>query len=125
VEATASQQLPDWISSHIRMWNYFGGVSEVVVPDNLKAGVTKPHRYDPDINANYQHMSEHYGVAIVPARVFSPKDKAKVENAVGCIERQILAPLRHKTFTSLAEINAAIKEKLAVFNGQQFQKMKT
>ncbi len=125
VEATASQQLPDWISSHIHMWNYFGGVSEIVVPDNLKAGVTKPHRYDPDINANYQHMSEHYGFAIVPARVSSPKDKAKVENAVGCIERQILAPLRHKTFTSLAEINAAIKQRLAVFNSQQFQKMKT
>jgi len=125
VEATATQGLPNWIQSHIRMWEYFGGVSAIVVPDNLKAGVTKAHRYDPDINANYQHVGEHYGFAIVPARIYEAKDKAKVENAVGCIERQILAPMRHITFTSIAEINAAIKPKLAAFNQQSFQKMKT
>lgn len=125
VDVTASQTLPDWINSHIRMWSYFGGVSRVVVPDNLKSGVTKAHRYDPDINVNYQHVGEHYGFAIVPARAAEPKDKAKVENAVGCIERQILAPLRHITFTSIAEINAAIKPRLAAFNSQMFQKMKT
>jgi len=125
VEATATQQIQDWIGSHIRMWAYFGGVSKVVVPDNLKAGVTKAHRYDPDINANYQHVGEHYGFAIVPARAGKPKDKAKVENAVGCIERQILAPLRHITFTSIAQINEEIKKRLASFNSQQFQKMKT
>jgi transposase len=125
VEATATQQLPDWIQSHVRMWEYFGGVSEIAIPDNLKSGVTKAHRYDPDINANYQHLSEHYGFAIVPARAAEPKDKAKVENAVGCVQKQILAPLRHITFTSLGEINAAIKPRLAVFNNQPFQKMKT
>jgi transposase len=125
VEATATQQTPDWIQSHVQMWEYFGGVSEVVVPDNLKSGVKKSHRYDPDINANYQHVGEHYGFAIVPARIYEPKDKAKVENAVGIVERQILAPLRHITFTSLAEINAAIKPKLAILNNQSFQKMKT
>lgn len=125
VEATATQQLPDWIQSHIRMWEYFGGVSEIVVSDNLKSGVKKAHHYDPDINANYQHVSAHYGFAIVPARPGAPKDKAKVESAVGCIERQILAPLRHITFTSIADINAAIKPKLAEFNRQSFQKMKT
>lgn len=125
VDVTASQSLPDWINSHIRMWDYFGGVSRIVVPDNLKSGVTKAHRYDPDINANYQHVGEHYGFAIVPARAAEPKDKAKVENAVGCVERQILAPLRHITFTSIAEINAAIKPRLAAFNLQSFQKMKT
>lgn len=124
-EATATQQLPDWIGSHIRMWEYFGGVSQVVVPDNLKSGVTKAHRYDPDINANYQHVGEHYGFAIVPARPATPRDKGKVENAVGCIERQVLAPLRHRTFTSISEINHAIKERLSVFNNQLFQKMKT
>jgi transposase len=124
-EATATQSLPDWIQSHIRMWEYFGGVSEVVVPDNLKSGVTKTHPYDPDINANYQHVGEHYGFAIVPARVVRPKDKAKVENAVGCIERQVLAPLRHITFTSIAQINAAIKPRLSAFNQKSFQKMKT
>lgn len=124
VEATASQQLPDWIHSHIRMWDYFGGVSQVVVPDNLKSGVTKSHRYDPDINVNYQHVGEHYGFAIVPARAAKPRDKAKVENAVGCIERQVLAPLRHMTFTSIADINIAIKQRLEQFNSQPFQKMK-
>jgi transposase len=125
VEATETQQTPDWIQSHVRMWSYFGGVSEIVVPDNLKSGVTKAHRYDPDINLNYQHLGEYYGCAIVPARVASPKDKAKVENAVGCIERQILAPLRHTTFTSIAEINRAIQDKLTAFNQQSFQKMQT
>jgi transposase len=125
VEATATQQLPDWIQSHVRMWEYFGGVSDIAVPDNLRAGVRKAHRYDPDVNANYQHLSEHYGFAIVPARANEPKDKAKVENAVGWVERQILAPLRHITFTSIAEINAAIKPRLAKINGQPFQKMKT
>ena len=122
-EATATQNLSDWIQSHVRMWEYFGGVTTMVVPDNLKSGVTKSHRYDPDVNANYQHLGEHYGFAIVPARVREPKDKAKVENAVGCVERQILAPLRHQTFTSVGEINAAIKSRLEVFNQQRFQKM--
>jgi len=107
------------------MWEYFGGVSEIVVPDNLLSGVTKAHRYDPDVNANYQHFSEHYGFAIVPARVREAKDKAKVENAVGCVTKQILAALRHITFTSIDEINVAIKPRLAILNNQSFQKMKT
>src|SRR5436190_6949567 len=92
-EATATQQLPDWIQSHIHMFEYFGGVSEIIVPDNLKSGVTHAHRYDPDINTNYQRLGEHYGIAIVPARAAEPKDKAKVESAVSIVERQILAPL--------------------------------
>jgi transposase len=125
VEATRSQQLPDWIQSHINMFEYFGGVSEIIVPDNLKSGVSKAHRYDPDINVNYQHLGEHYGIAIVPARAAEPKDKAKVENAVGCVERQILAPLRHHTFTSLVEMNIAIQKRMNDFNNQSFQKMKT
>lgn len=123
VEATASQQLPDWINSHINMFEYFGGAPEIIVPDNLKSGVTKAHRYDPDININYQHLAEHYGVAIVPARAVRPRDKAKVENAVGIVERQILAPMRHITFTSLGEINAEIKKRLTILNNQNYQKM--
>lgn len=123
-EATASQQLPDWIDSHINMFKYFGGVSEILVSDCLKSGVTKSHRYDPDINANYQHFSEHYGVAIVPARAVSPKDKAKVESGVCIVTRQVLAPLRNVTFTSLGGINAAIKKSVAIVNNQQYQKMK-
>lgn len=125
VEATKSQQLPDWIEAHIHMFEFFGGVSEMLVPDNLLSAVTKAHRYDPDINANYQHFAEHYGIAIVPARVASPRDKAKVENAVGIVERQILAPLRHNTFTSLSEINIAIRKALIQLNQQSFQKMPT
>lgn len=125
VEATATQQLHDWISSHIHMFEYFGGVTEQIIPDNLKSGVTKAHCYDPDINPNYQHLCEHYGTAVVPARAATPKDKAKVENAVGIVERQLMAPLRHRTFTSLAEINTALKEGLKKLNTQFFQKMKT
>lgn len=124
-EATKTQTLPDWISSHVNMWEYFGGVSDIVVPDNLKSGVTKAHIYDPDINANYQRFSEHYGFAIVPARVVEPKDKAKVENAVNIVTRQIIAVLRNRTFTSVAEINAAIKPLLLKINHQPFQKMKS
>ncbi len=121
--AYQTQQLPEWIDAHVRMFEFFGGVTEVVVPDNLRSGVKKAHRYDPDINPNYQWLGEHYGVAIVPARAATPKDKGKVENAVGCVERQILAPLRHRTFTSIAEINDAIKPLLTAFNTKKFQKM--
>jgi transposase len=124
-EATATQKLADWIQSHIHMFEYFGGVSEIIVPDNLKSGVTHAHCYDPDINVNYQHLSEHYGIAIVPARAAMPKDKAKVESAVSIVERQILAPLRHTTFTSIGEMNVAIASRLGIINKQPFQKMKT
>lgn len=124
-EATKTQTLPDWISSHVNMWEYFGGVTEMLVPDNLASAVTKAHLYDPDINANYQRFSEHYGFAIVPARVAEPKDKAKVENAVGIVTRSIIAALRNRTFTSLAEINSAIKPLLEKINRQCFQKMET
>lgn len=125
VEATATQQLADCISSHVHMFEKFGGVPSIVVPDNLKSGVKKAHRYDPDINQNYQYLGEHYGFAIVPVRVAEPKDKAKVENAVGWVERQILAPLRHRTFTNLAEINVEIQKRLETINNQSFQKMDT
>ncbi len=124
-EATATQQLDDWITSHIHMFEFFGGVPKIVVPDCLKSAVKKAHRYDPDINATYQHFSEYYGTAIVPARAGHPKDKAEAENAVKIIEMQILAPLRHMTFRSIGEINAEIKPRLVLLNNQNFQKMKT
>ena len=125
VEATETQQLHDWISSHVNMFEFFGGVTEIIVPDNLKSAVTKTHRYDPDINANYQHFAEHYGVAIVPARSYAPTHKAKVENAVKIVEMQILAPLRRRVFANIAEINTEIKIRNLALNKQQFQKMKT
>jgi len=122
-EATATQTLPDWFGSHGRMFEFFGGVPQILVPDNLKSGVTKSHRYDPDINPNFQLLGEHYGIAIVPARAVKPRDKAKVEASVKFIEQQILAPLRNRTFTSIAEINDAIKPLLKEFNERSFQKL--
>jgi transposase len=78
------------------------------VPDNLKSGVTDPCRYEPGINPSYQEFAEHYGVAILPARPYKPRDKAKVEKAVQEVERQVLAPLRHEQFRTLSDLNAAI-----------------
>lgn len=86
-EATWSQGLPDWIGSHVRCFTFLGGVPEVVVPDNLKSGVSKTCRYEPELNPTYQDMATHYGVAIVPARVPAPRDKTKVETAVQIVER--------------------------------------
>lgn len=122
-EATLSQSLPDWIGSHVRAFYFFGGVPEILVPDNLKSGITSPHRYEPDINPTYQEMAEHYGVAVIPARVRKPKDKSKAEQAVQMVERRILAPLRDRQFFSLSEVNEAIKPLLDELNRQPFQKL--
>ena len=107
-EATWTQSLPDWIGSHVRTFAALGGVPEIVVPDNLKAAVTRAHRYEPEINRTYADLAQHYGFAIIPARAAKPRDKAKVEVGVQVVERWILARLRHHTFFSLAEVNAAI-----------------
>jgi len=122
-EATMTQALPDWIGSHVRAFEYFGGVPEIVVPDNLKSGVTKPCRYDPDINPGYADLARHYGTAVIPARVRKPKDKAKAEGGVLLVERWIMAALRNRTFFSLAEANAAIKELLTQLNERPFKKL--
>jgi transposase len=115
-EATASQKLPDWIKSHIRALEFFGGVPQILVPDNLKSGVTHPCRYEPDVNPTYMDLANHYGTTVIPARPGKPKDKAKVESSVLIAERWILAALRNHRFFSLAELNKAIAEKLVVFN---------
>jgi transposase len=117
-EAHASQSLPHWIGAHVRALAFLGGVPEVLVPDNLKAGVKSPHLYEPDINPTYQEFAHHYGVAVVPTRARKPKDKAKVEVAVQVVERWILARLRNHTFFSLAELNQAIGELLQELNQQ-------
>ncbi len=122
-EATRTQQLSDWIGSHVRTFEYLGGVTEIVVPDNLKSGVTKSCRYEPNINQTYANMAQFYGVAVIPARPRKPKDKAKVENGVQIIEREILARLRNITFFSLAELNRFIKELLVAVNKRPFQKL--
>ena len=122
-EATWTQGLEDWIGAHVRCFTYFGGVPEVVVPDNLRAGVSKAHRYEPDINPTYQDLATHYGVAIVPARVRRPRDKAKAEVAVQVVERWILAALRHRQCFSLAELNRAIRALLETLNNRPFKKL--
>jgi transposase len=123
-EATASQTLPDWIKSHIRALEFFGGVPQILVPDNLKSGVTHPCRYEPDVNPTYTDLANHYGTTVIPARPGKPKDKAKVESSVLIVERWILAALRNHRFFSLAELNKAICEKLTIFNQRPLQKMK-
>ena len=124
-EASLSQDLPSWIKSHVHAFEFFGGVAEILVPDNLKAGVTNPCRYEPDINPTYQDLAEHYGTTVIPARSRRPKDKAKVESAVFVAERWVLAALRNHTFFSLAELNRAIAEKLHDLNNRKFQKLNT
>jgi transposase len=86
-EATWSQSLPDWLGSHVRMFEFFGGCSELVIPDNLRSGVSKACRYDPELNPSYQQLAEHYQLAVVPARPYKPKDKAKAEVGVQIVER--------------------------------------
>lgn len=123
VEATWSQSLQDWIGSHVRAFEYFGGIPEILVPDNLKSGVTSPCYYEPDINPSYQELADYYNIAVLPARVRRPRDKAKVENHVLNVERRILAPLRNRRFMSLGECNRAIAELLTTLNNRPFQQM--
>jgi transposase len=123
VEACWSQNLPEWIMAHVHAFQYMGGVPALVIPDNLKAGVSVAHRYEPETNRTYEGMAEHYGCAILPARVRKPKDKAKVEKGVQDVERRILAALRHRTFFSLAELNQAIDGLLIQYNERPFQKL--
>lgn len=122
-EAHWSQQLPNWIAAHTRMFEYFGGCPKIVVCDNLKSAVTKASRSEPVVHPAYQHMAEHYCVVILPARPRKPKDKSKVENAVLILERWILFRLRKRVFTKLGDLNAAIAELLAELNERPFQKL--
>jgi len=123
--AITPQDLPSWITAHVHALEYFGGVPQIIVPDNLKAAVSKPCRYEPDINPTYQDFAEHYGITVIPARPFKPRDKAKVETAVLLAERWILAPLRNHTFFSLSELNRSVRTKLEDLNNRFFNKLKT
>ncbi len=122
-EGSWTQGLPDWIGAHVRAFQFFGAVPQILVPDNLKSGVTTAHRYEPDLNPTYHAMASHFGMAVLPTRVAKPRDKAKVENGVLVVERSILARLRHHTFFSLAELNAAIAELLDALNNRPFKKL--
>jgi transposase len=122
-EATWTQSLPDFIGSHVRAFAFMGGAVELLIPDNLKSGVLSPCRYDPDVNPAYQRMAEHYGAAVMPARVRHPQDKSPVESGVKGVEQRILAALRNRTFFTLTELNQAISILLVEYNRRSFQQL--
>jgi transposase len=122
VEAFLARNLECWIAAHVNMYRYFGGVSKILVPDNLKTGVEKADWYNPTINKTYHEMAEHYDTAVVPARVRKPQDKPNAEGTVGIISTWILAALRQQKYFSLVELNREIHEKLETFNRKPFQK---
>ena len=122
-EATWTQSLPDWLGAHVRALEFIAGSVRAVVPDNLRSAVSRAHRYEPEINPSYQDFAEHYALAILPARVRKPRDKAKVEAGVLVVERWILARLRNRTFFSLGELNAAMRELLEQLNNRPFKKL--
>jgi len=122
-DATLSQTLPDWIGSHVRAFQYFGCLARMLVPDNLKSGVNKACFYEPELNPTYAEMAEHYGCAVLPARPYRPRDKAKAEVGVLIAQRWILAVLRQCTFYSLTELNAAIRECLERLNTRPMRRL--
>lgn len=122
VEAFLSQNQECWIAAHCNMYKFFEGVTRILVPDNLKTGVERANWYSPEINKTYQEMAEHYGTAVIPARVRKPRDKPNAEGSVKIISTWIIAALRNQKFFSLAKLNEAIREKLVVFNSKPFQK---
>jgi len=121
-EADEDQQMASWIGAHVRTFEFLGGCPQLVVPDNAKTGVSKPCRYEPDLNPTYQEMAAHYGVGVLPTRPRKPRDKAKVEVGVQIAERWIIAALRHRQFFSLAELNRAIGELVEKLNQRPFKK---
>ena len=123
VEACLDMKQKSWINAHVHMYEYFGGVARILVPDNCKTAVVHNGGFkDQQINETYQEMAEHYGTAIIPARVRAPKDKPNAEGMVGNISTWITAALRDEQFFSLAELNRAIRDKLELFNQRLFQK---
>jgi transposase len=122
VEAFLGQDQEAWITAHVNAYRFFGGVTRILVPDNLKSGVIKNTRDEIVLNKSYHEMAEHYNTAIVPTRVKAPKDKATVEGAVGHVSSFILAAIRNQRFFTLRELNKVIKERLHALNHRQFQK---
>lgn len=123
-EATRTQRKPDWIASNIRMFEFFGGVTDILVPDCLKSGVTQPCRYEPLVNRTYYDMADHYDSCVIPARPRKPRDKAKVEVGVLVAQRWIVAKLRKRTFFSLNEMNEAIRQCVDELNTREMKHLK-
>ncbi len=121
VEATRDQGLNSWLMAHVHTFEAYGGVTVAITPDNLKSGVTKACYYDPELNRSYSGLADHYGTVIVPTRTYRPRDKAAVEAGVQVVERWVLAPLRHRQFFSLTELNKAIRQKVAELNERAFR----
>jgi len=122
VEAFADEKLDKWLLGHVHAFEWIGGVPRIVVPDNLKDAVTKPNYYDPKLNQAYWELAKHYEVAVIPARIRKPKDKATVESGVGWLETWLLEWLRGKRFFSFMELNAAIRHRLLELVRRPFQK---
>ncbi len=122
-EARWTETLPDWIDAHVNALDFIGGVPKAVVPDNLKAGITTPSRYEPGINRTYQNLADHYDCVVLPARIRKPRDKAKVEAAVGLVERYVLGRLRNRRFLSLFELNVAVAECVATINAKVMKRI--
>ena len=121
-EAAPDEQMISWLTAHMRALEFFGGVPQLIVPDNPRTGVTRACRYDPDLNPTYQQMAMHYGVGVVPARPYKPRDKAKVESGVLVVERWIMAALRNHRFFTIEDLNRAIRELLTKLNQRPFRK---
>lgn len=120
--ASENQQLENWVEAHCQMFHYYGGVTALIVPDNLRSGVNKAHRYEPLCNLTYEEMARHYNCAIMPARGYQPRDKAKVEKAVQSVQQRVLAPMRDTQHTSLEALNQEISTHLEALNNRNFQK---
>lgn len=123
VIAVASQKKADFIYAHNEMFKAFGGVPELLVPDNLKSAVTRADRYEPDLNPDYVKLAQHYGTAIMPARGYKPQDKSLVENGVKLMQRWILARLRHTTFYSIAQLNSSINKLMPLYRNKKMKRL--
>jgi len=122
VETFLSQNQESWITAHVNAYQFFGGVTRILVPDNLKTGVDKVTKTETLLNRTYQEMAQHYDTAVIPARIKTPKDKASVEGSIGIISNWILSAIRNQQFLSLRELNLVIQQKLHDFNHKPFQK---
>ncbi|TLS95216.1 transposase [Aliarcobacter cibarius] len=123
VKAIATQSKKDFINVHVDMFKYFGGVPNILVPDNLKSAVSKACNFDPDINPDYLAMARHYNTVIIPARVAKPKDKAKVENGVKIVQRWILARLRNHIFFNIEALNLAIEKLIPIYVNKKMKRL--
>ena len=121
IEASASQKQESWLMAHVNAFEFLGGVPNLLIPDNLRSAVTKADRYEPVLNENYLKLARHYNTAVMPARPYRPKDKAKAENAVLIVERWILMRIRKQIFHTLASLNLTLKKLLTELNSRPFR----